>query len=99
MPLRADPDEIRAVAKQQSAQADELWDEVVKLSQKMVDLTDSGWLGTAATSHASAWARWVDSAKQVAAALSQDSMLLNQAANNYTTQEDAQANRLAALNL
>ncbi|ADG99377.1 protein of unknown function DUF909 [Segniliparus rotundus DSM 44985] len=98
MVLQAEPERIRAVAGQESSWADELWNEVEKLSKKMSELTDSGWLGTASRSHASAWEEWTEAAKRVASALSEDSALLHEAANSYTSEDQDQADQLSSFN-
>ncbi|MDV8070200.1 hypothetical protein R4P64_27085 [Rhodococcus sp. IEGM 1366] len=55
--------------------------------------------GDAARTHAALWAEWVDSARQVAGALTEDAGLLHQAATEYRRTDDQNAGSISGTRL
>jgi WXG100 family type VII secretion target len=82
--VRADPDRIRRAAARISGLADALWDDIDLIRRDADELMDSSWTGNAADSHAVLWAEWVDSARKMCGALTEDAALLDRVAIDYT---------------
>ncbi|MBY4404547.1 WXG100 family type VII secretion target [Rhodococcus fascians] len=82
--VKADPDRIRRAAARMSGLADALWDDIDLIRRDADELMDSSWTGNAADSHAVLWAEWVDSARKMCGALTEDAALLVRVAIDYT---------------
>lgn len=67
-----------------SGLADALWDDIDLIRRDADELMDSSWTGNAADSHAVLWAEWVDSARKMCGALTEDAALLDRVAIDYT---------------
>lgn len=97
--MRSDPGQMHSVANRVSSLADEFWDDVDGLRRQAEELMTADWTGDAAGTHAPLWTEWVDSARQVSAALSNDAALLHQAADGYSATDDASAADLDGIRL
>lgn len=89
--MRSEPERIHSTADRVTALADEFWDDVESLRRQSEGLMAADWTGDAADTHAALWTEWVDSARRVSVALSEDAGLLHQAADAYTTTDVANA--------
>ena len=67
-----------------SGLADALWDDIDLIRRDADELMESSWTGNAADSHAVLWAEWVDSARKMCGALTEDAALLDRVAIDYT---------------
>ncbi|WFR73985.1 WXG100 family type VII secretion target [Prescottella defluvii] len=89
--MRSDPEQMHSTANRVAALADEFWDDVENLRREAENLMADDWAGDAADTHAALWAEWVDSARRVSVALSDDAGLLHQAADAYTSTDNGTA--------
>ncbi len=97
--MRADPERMHSTANRVAALADEFWDDVENLRREAENLMTDDWAGDAADTHAALWAVWVDSARRVSMALSDDAGLLHQAANAYTSTDEQNARSTSTIRL
>ena len=97
--MRCDPQQMHATATRISDLADEFWDDVETLRRDAESLMTNEWTGDAARAHAALWAEWVDSARQVAGALTEDAGLLHQAATEYRTTDNNNAGGISTVQL
>ncbi|WP_348608283.1 WXG100 family type VII secretion target [Prescottella soli] len=97
--VRADPEQIHSTADRMTALADEFWDDIEDLRRGTEDLMAGDWIGAAADTHAALWEEWVDSARRVAVALSDNAGLLHQAADAYTSTDEHNASAASSLRL
>lgn len=66
-----------------SGLADALWDDIDLIRRDADELMESSWTGNAADSHAVLWAEWVESARKICGALTEDAALLDRVAIDY----------------
>ncbi|MBF6218074.1 WXG100 family type VII secretion target [Nocardia abscessus] len=92
--MHSNPEQMHAAADRISARANEFWDDVEALRKEADALMSADWTGEAADSHATMWTEWVDSARKVAAALSEDAALIHQAADRYVKTDNSNAGDL-----
>ncbi|WP_187776122.1 WXG100 family type VII secretion target [Antrihabitans cavernicola] len=97
--MRGNPHQIHATADRTAALSDDFWNDVETLRRDAEQLMQSDWTGDAANTHAALWAEWVDSARQVTTALSNDAGLLHQAADSYTATDDGSADAISDIRL
>ncbi|MGW4477699.1 WXG100 family type VII secretion target [Rhodococcus triatomae] len=97
--VRTDPRLMHWTADRMSVLADEFWDDIESVRRGAENLMAVDWTGNAATTHAQLWEEWVDSARRVAVALSNDAGLLHQAAGAYTSTDDRNASAVSSLRL
>ncbi|MDH6677852.1 WXG100 family type VII secretion target [Rhodococcus sp. LBL1] len=97
--MRSDPERMHTTANRVAALADEFWDDVENLRREAENLMTDDWAGDAADTHAALWAEWVDSARRVSMALSDDAGLLHQAADAYTSTDNGTARDAESLRL
>ncbi|MFD1814581.1 WXG100 family type VII secretion target [Rhodococcus gannanensis] len=97
--MRVDPQRMHSTADRISVLAEEFWDDIEDLRKEVENLMSGDWLGVAAKSHARLWEEWVDSARRVAAALTNDAGLLHQAADEYTNTDKRNAGATSSLRL
>lgn len=97
--MKADPERIHRTATRIAELADAFWDDVDALRHDAESLMESAWTGDAARTHAALWSEWVDSARLIAGALSEDAGLLHHAATEYGTTENTNANAVADCSL
>ncbi|OYD69715.1 WXG100 family type VII secretion target/type VII secretion effector (TIGR04197 family) [Rhodococcus sp. OK302] len=97
--MHGNPEQMHATATRISDLADDFWDDVESLRRDSENLMTADWTGDAARTHAALWAEWVDSARQVASALTEDAALLHQAAAEYSKTDNANANTVATATL
>ncbi len=97
--MRSDPGRMHATANRVTELADEFWDDVENLRRESENLMAADWAGDAADTHSALWAEWVDSARRVSMALSDDATLLHQAADAYTRVDDKNAREAKSLHL
>ncbi|MFF0818284.1 WXG100 family type VII secretion target [Rhodococcus sp. NPDC003318] len=95
--MRSDPERMHSTANRVAALADEFWDDVEDLRREAENLMADDWVGAAAGSHAALWAEWLDSARRVSVALSDDAVLLHQAADAYTSIDNSNAREAECL--
>ncbi|MGQ4618113.1 WXG100 family type VII secretion target [Nocardia sp. R7R-8] len=93
--VHSDPGEMHAAADRMAAKAHEFWDDIEGLRKEIDALMSADWTGAAADTHAPLWAEWVDSARKVVAALSEDAVLIHQAADRYTKTDNSNASSIA----
>lgn len=97
--MHGNPEQMHATATRISDLADDFWDDVESLRRDSENLTTADWTGDAAHTHAALWAEWVDSARQVAGALTEDPALLHQAAAEYSKTDHANASCISGARL
>ncbi|WP_306453208.1 WXG100 family type VII secretion target [Rhodococcus sp. ACPA4] len=97
--MRCDPEQMHATATRISDLADEFWDDVETLRRDAESLMTAEWTGDASRTHAALWAEWVDSARQVAGALTEDAGLLHQAATEYRRTDDQNVGSISGTRL
>jgi WXG100 family type VII secretion target len=85
---------MHAAADRMSVRAEEFWDDIDALRKEADALMSTDWIGEAADTHATLWTEWVDSARKVAAALSEDAALIHQAADRYSKTDDSNASAI-----
>ena len=86
--MRADPDRIRRAAARLSGLADALWDDIELIRRDADELMVSSWSGKAADSHAVLWAEWIDSARKMCGALTEDAGQLDGVATGYAAADN-----------
>ncbi|MFF3224996.1 WXG100 family type VII secretion target [Nocardia suismassiliense] len=92
--MRSSPEQMHTTADRMTARAEEFWTDIDALSKQAAALMASDWIGEAAETHAALWTEWVDSARKVAVALSEDAVLIHQAANALMKTDQANADDL-----
>ncbi|MFI6216265.1 WXG100 family type VII secretion target [Nocardia brasiliensis] len=92
--MHSTPEQMHSTADRMSARAAEFWDDIDALAKQAAAVMASDWTGEAAETHAALWNEWVDSARKVAVALSEDAGLVHQAADTYTKTDQANADDL-----
>ncbi|MFI9506289.1 WXG100 family type VII secretion target [Nocardia sp. NPDC052566] len=97
--MHATPEQMHMTATQMSAQADGFWRDIEALSKEAETLMSSDWVGEAAETHAVLWTEWVDSAKKVAAALSEDATLIHRAADAYSRTDCDTSDAIAGISI
>ncbi|MDI9918792.1 WXG100 family type VII secretion target [Rhodococcus sp. IEGM 1379] len=90
---------MHETARRISDLADDFWDDVESLRRDSETLMTADWIGDAARTHAALWAEWIDSARQVAGALTEDAALLHQAATAYSKTDHANASSISGARL
>lgn len=78
--MHSEPEQMHATARRISDLADEFFDDIDTLRRDSETLMAADWTGDAAHTHAALWTEWLDSARQVVGALTEDAALLHQAA-------------------
>ncbi|MEU4344102.1 WXG100 family type VII secretion target [Nocardia sp. NPDC023852] len=89
--MHGDPAQMHAAADRMTARVNEFWDDIEALRKEADALMSSDWIGEAADTHAASWTEWVDSARKIATALSEDAALVHQAADRYTKTDESSA--------
>ncbi|WP_327112586.1 WXG100 family type VII secretion target [Nocardia sp. NBC_01730] len=92
--VHSDPAQMHAAADRMTARATEFGDDIEALRKEADTLMSADWIGAAADTHAALWTEWVDSARKVATALSDDAALVHQAADRYTKTDDSNASAI-----
>ncbi|OZF54077.1 hypothetical protein CH291_00920 [Rhodococcus sp. 14-1411-2a] len=87
-PVKADPDRIRRASARMSGLADVLWDDIDLVRLAAEESLETSWTGAAADSHAVLWAEWVDSARKICGALTEDAWLLDGIATEYAASDN-----------
>ncbi|WP_179274860.1 MULTISPECIES: WXG100 family type VII secretion target [unclassified Rhodococcus (in: high G+C Gram-positive bacteria)] len=87
-PVKADPDRIRRASARMSGLAAVLWDDIDLVRLAAEELLETSWTGAAADSHTVLWAEWVDSARKICGALTEDAWLLDGIATEYAASDN-----------
>lgn len=85
---------MHAIADRIAGKADEFWEDVEALRKEADAVMSTDWTGEAANTHAALWMEWVESARKVAVALSEDAALIHQAADAYTETDNDNASAM-----
>ncbi len=94
--MEVSPEKVHAAAGRMSSLADDFWDDIEKLRREAAALMEASWTGDASDTHAALWHEWVDSARRVVTALSEDAVLLHQTADQYHDTDTGHADSMAA---
>lgn len=97
--MRGNTEQMHATAVRVSALADEFWDDVETLRREADAVMNADWTGEASASHLALWMEWVESARAVAGALTEDAGLLHQAANQYDVTDANSASALSSIDM